>query len=319
MTDYAKFGHGGVTYPIAAATTNTFLKDADPAIYYTIDFFQSVLNTYLTARLTAELSRSPAITALTAAVASVVPLDPLPYLQEQNFKFPLLAVHRSKETFTRMSLSTMGDDSEWAVDYILPPLTGAQMERLSPLLRAVGQVLSNRIENVSDPAYAGGANIWTLAGIAKVELTEASYGAFAGTGNQVFPAWRGKLVVKEIDTPAVVEADMENLAGIDSDLFVEGVLPADSTTEVRVLQTVGAGVAVSPLSAVVIHGTSTTFTAVGGSGASVVFFLISNNSGGSIDASTGVYTAGSTPNVYDVVGVRDSYSTATPNAVIQVV
>ncbi|MES1205573.1 MAG: Ig-like domain-containing protein, partial [Pseudomonadota bacterium] len=49
-----------------------------------------------------------------------------------------------------------------------------------------------------------------------------------------------------------------------------------------------------------------TFTASGGSGTGVVFALSASASGGSINASTGVYTAGATPLVTDVVTATDS-------------
>ncbi len=319
MTDYDTFGRGGVTYPIPVSITNTLLKDADPAIYYTLDYFQSVLNTYMRPRLLTEIARSPAITSITTAVSAVVPLDPVPYLQEQHFKFPLLAVYRKKETFREKSVALFEDDAEWAVDYILPPVTGGQLERLAPFLRAAGQILFNRIENMMDPAYSNGAAVWDLAGISKIELVEASYGGYAGTGGLFFPAWRGKLMVKQIDSPTVAEAGLVDLQGIDNEIDEEGILPADGTTEVLVLQAVGAGVTIDPLTAVVIRGATQTFTAEGGSGATVVFSLLSNNSGGSINAATGVYTAGATPNVYDIVNVRDSYSRAFVNAVVQVI
>jgi hypothetical protein len=321
MTDYANFKHGGVSYPLAI-TADPLLKSADPAMYYALDYFQSVLNTYLGPRLLAEASRAPAIASITAAVSSVLPMDPLPYLQEQQFKFPLLAVYRKSEKFSQLTAAVGQDDSEWCVDYILPPLTGGQLERINPALRAVGQILYNRIENMMDPDYADGAAIWTLAGIAKIELTEASYGAFSGTGNLVFPAWRGKLTVKEVATltgTGSASDNLEDLKGVDNEVDLTGTLPADATTEVIVHEAVGAGVYLSPDSATVIAGATQTFTAEGGSGLSVVFTLLVNNSGGSINSSTGVYTAGATTGVYDLVGVSDSYSAAITNAVIQVI
>ncbi len=239
MTDYDQFSHGGAKYPLPESTASPLLKDADPALYYTIDFFQNVLNTYLSKRLLAEAAKSPPIVAITAAVASVLPLDPTPYLQEQQFKFPLLSVYRKSEKFSWLALSTMADDSEWCVDFILPPITGGQAERIQPILRSVGQILLNRIENVMDPLYAGGANVWTLAGIAKIELTDASYGSFTGMGGLVFPAWRGKLTVKEVDGTGTGSTNdgLEDLTGIDNQEFIEGVLPADGTTEVDLVDT----------------------------------------------------------------------------------
>lgn len=54
-------------------------------------------------------------------------------------------------------------------------------------------------------------------------------------------------------------------------------------------------------------GPTITFTPQGGFG-TMSFVLTTNNSGGSVNSSTGVYTPGSTPNVSDVLTVTDSLS-----------
>ena len=80
--------------------------------------------------------------------------------------------------------------------------------------------------------------------------------------------------------------------------------------------TVGAGVTISGVGAIAPRG-STTFTASGGSGTGFSWSLSTNASGGSINASTGAYTAGATPNVTDVVRVQDSLgNSATHNVAV---
>ena len=70
--------------------------------------------------------------------------------------------------------------------------------------------------------------------------------------------------------------------------------------------TVGAGVSINPTSVAVAPRGSRTFTASGGSGTGLTFTLTTNGSGGNVNAASGVYTAGSTPNVTDVVTATDS-------------
>ena len=70
--------------------------------------------------------------------------------------------------------------------------------------------------------------------------------------------------------------------------------------------TVGAGVTLTPPGAVVPPGGGATFSAAGGSGSGYVFTLTTNGSGGSVDSATGVYVAGATDDVVDVVTVTDS-------------
>jgi uncharacterized repeat protein (TIGR01451 family)/MYXO-CTERM domain-containing protein len=77
---------------------------------------------------------------------------------------------------------------------------------------------------------------------------------------------------------------------------------------------VGSGLTVNPAAVTLAPSESQTFASVGGSGAGYTFALTTNGSGGTIDPSTGVYTAGTTGNSTDVVTVTDSLgnsSTAT--------
>lgn len=71
----------------------------------------------------------------------------------------------------------------------------------------------------------------------------------------------------------------------------------------------------TPTLSAVIHGNTETFTGLGGYG-TLVYSILTNVSGGSINSSTGVYTAGSTPGT-DVVKVIDVYGNfATANVVV---
>jgi len=67
-----------------------------------------------------------------------------------------------------------------------------------------------------------------------------------------------------------------------------------------------APITLSPASATAAPRGSVTFTAAGGSGAGYVFAIQSAPSGGTIDPTTGVYTAGAIPNVTDVITVTDN-------------
>ena len=69
---------------------------------------------------------------------------------------------------------------------------------------------------------------------------------------------------------------------------------------------VSAGVSISPATASVTTKGSITFAAAGGSGTGFAWSLPTNASGGSINATTGLYTAGGTGTVTDTVQVTDS-------------
>ncbi|HVO21418.1 MAG TPA: kelch repeat-containing protein [Anaeromyxobacter sp.] len=70
--------------------------------------------------------------------------------------------------------------------------------------------------------------------------------------------------------------------------------------------TVGPAVSIAPAAPTTPPRGSITFTASGGTGAGFGWSLSTNASGGSIDATTGAYVAGATPDVTDVVQVQDS-------------
>jgi Zn-dependent metalloprotease len=74
---------------------------------------------------------------------------------------------------------------------------------------------------------------------------------------------------------------------------------------------------ITSAAATVTPGKSTTLTAAGGSNTGITWSIATNASGGSIVASTGAYTAGSTPNVTDVVQATDSLGdTATQSVAV---
>ena len=70
--------------------------------------------------------------------------------------------------------------------------------------------------------------------------------------------------------------------------------------------TITAGVSVSPVTVSLAPRTAQTLTASGGSGTGYIWSITTNNSGGSIGAGTGVYTAGATGGVTDTIQVADS-------------
>ena len=81
--------------------------------------------------------------------------------------------------------------------------------------------------------------------------------------------------------------------------------------------TVTAGVSISPAAPSTPAKGTLSFTASGGSGTGFTWTLATNNSGGSINASTGAYTAGPTGSVTDAVKVTDSLgNTASANVTV---
>lgn len=198
MADFGSFKYGGTTYPLAASTANSLLLDADPALYYTLDYFQSVLNTYIGSRLAAEAAKVPVAAQITLSVGQVIPYDPAPFLVQMQSGFPILAVYRVRDTlFEDRTIAWPHRVGEWAVQYILPVLNAAQMEHLWPILKTLGDVLHDRIETMFDPSYLSGARPWVLAGLESIKLMSAEFGLYPAGEGLIFPTWKAKLEVKE--------------------------------------------------------------------------------------------------------------------------
>lgn len=214
MTDHASFKFGGTTFPLTASTANSLLKDVDPALYYLLDYFAAVIQIHLGSRIAAECLAG-GIT-VSSSVANKIPLDPSPYLAESQYKFPLLAAYRENSVDSEHSTVLYHDSTEVGVQYILPPLSAGQAERLLPILRGVKAVLTNRTVQGFDPNYNSGALVWTLSGIEEIQVTKSSYGKYDFGGKLVFPTLRMGFVVKEINSlPA---GDLEDLEGLDINL-----------------------------------------------------------------------------------------------------
>jgi len=124
-------------------------------------------------------------------------------------------------------------------------------------------------------------------------------------------------------TFAIVTNGSGGAISLLSGVYVAGSVPA-STDLVTVTDSlgntgtasisVGGGVAVSPSSLTTPPRGSQAFTATGGSGSGYVFTLTSHPSGGTVDATTGAYTAGAIGSATDVLSVADplgNHSTVT--------
>ena len=212
--DFATWQYGPTVYPLVSPGANSLLQDADNALYTTLAYFQSVLSTYMGARLVAEAAKSPAITQVTTAIAQVIPYDPAPFLQQLSAQLPLLALYRVKDTlFEDKTIAWPHRVGEWHVQYILPVLNAGQMERLWPILATVGPILHDRIETMFDPYYQSGAQVWKLAGIESIKLLSADFGRYEAGENLIFPTWKGVLEVKE--RVAMAAGEIQLFAGVD--------------------------------------------------------------------------------------------------------
>lgn len=221
MTDYASFSYGGAGYPLQPiANGQSLLRDADPALFYMLEFYAAVLRIHLEDRFLAECGALGVDSSvINGIVGETIPIDPAPYLIESQLKFPLLAAHRKSTKFIYEGQSKLAKD-EYEVTYVLPSLQAGEAERLSPILRGVVAVIDDRTEQGMDPSYAPssppglpGDPLWVRAGIARAEVKSISYGGFGPVNDLFFPAVTIGLELEEISAPSTTE--LVGYTGVD--------------------------------------------------------------------------------------------------------
>jgi hypothetical protein len=265
------FIYGSVAFPLTAVTDNGLLRDADPAVFYALEFFTSVLNTHLGERLAAEASVVGALD-IQAAVAESIPIDPEQFLTEEHVKFPLLTLHRESATYKYVTQKRISIH-RLKCAYVLPPLRAAQAERLMPILHAAALLLDEKCSKGRDDAYTpstpagtAGEFIWskTRAGVAKVEVKESTVGAFQASNELFFPAVVLSIEMWELSGSDSGNAAYDTFAGVDGTINLRAPDGTLISPIVEVETAIGPTlVSISPTSGSASGGTAVTITGSG--------------------------------------------------------
>lgn len=180
--DYGRFKFGNTEFPLISSTANSLLQDADPAIFYALDYCKSMLILHLQDRWNAAVYQAGMsnMDGYGSVVNYTLPYDPMPFLQTQQTKFPLLALWEKESVTEQKTFSWYHANKVWQLLYCLPALTAAQMEQLYPALKAADAILRDRIEQGYDPNYHSGREIWSFmyAGVEKIQLSKSVFGYF---------------------------------------------------------------------------------------------------------------------------------------------
>ncbi len=148
------FAIGGSPTVVPTATTYTLLRDADPAIFYLLDFLAWGLARSFQTRLLMQLALLPASSInINGAVATKLSRDPLPHLSSEQVRFPMLAIHRKKGTHSERTGSRHGESTMCDLLYVLPPMTAAQIESIAPILRTAEVVVTGYMRSLQHGEY----------------------------------------------------------------------------------------------------------------------------------------------------------------------
>lgn len=242
LADYGYYGVGAALYPLPTSTAFTPLHDADPALYYALDFWAAMIGTYVGPRLLVEAASSGVVVggSFSAAVVQQYPYDIGPVLLTNQLQFPLLACWRTSTQYLKKSAVYYDDTGKFSVAYVMPPLNAGQSERLFPFLRSIEATLRNRTDLGWDPNYIppGGSAAQpgpfssSFAYIEEIGFTEGNYGFLPGTGNLSFPTllMHGYIIERDNDVPDSFSG-RQKFAGGDIELdLADGGAAGDGST-----------------------------------------------------------------------------------------
>lgn len=230
--EYNTFRHGATTFPVTASQTNSFLRDADPTVYWLLDYFAFVIDKYVGERLLLEAGDCGA--PIENAVEYSVPDNPEAYLTQEQVKFPLLSLHRTNDVVTDRTMTWRGSKCTLKLHYVLPTLDAAQRERVMPVLHAVARIIDSRIENTYDPTYLSGALILgeDYANLEKINLMAVDYGEWSSGGDLTFPSVSMTIEAYERDEQVPGAFDAMTSVLLNEDLAETGETTLPDVVEV---------------------------------------------------------------------------------------
>lgn len=262
--DYARSQIGNVVTPLSTTSGNTLLQDADPTIFFALDFFSGLIRIYEEARLL-QAATAAGMTNIGAAVAQRYPWVPELETQQNQFQFPLMAMYRKDATTTQLTTAWEDDKTDFDLVYVLPPMTAAQTEQIAPVLNAIAGTLRKGATRGFDPNYTPpggslGSLVWGAAG------ANFEWGGFSRWHYLTWPAASGLKFPCLLMEGTFVERDMyvqgtNKFAGADTEV---DVVAGDGTIVTSVINTstqqAPTITTVSPSTGPVAGGTSVTIT-----------------------------------------------------------
>jgi hypothetical protein len=234
VSDYAQFQVGNAVYPLTAATTNSLLQDADPAIFYTLQFVAGMIQLHLSARWDAEMTKADLSNYVGTSYVNHYTFDPTPFLTQNGVQPPFLALYTSDEEVKERTRAYYENKAHWKLLWVLPPMTTNQYNALYAFLRAASKVITDRLIQGYDPNFESGALFAVQGGIEQLDIGEITYGWISGpTTNLFFPSIQYEMTCMERRMPT---PGLETLAGTDVTIQVQPDENSDPNTPITVVQ-----------------------------------------------------------------------------------
>lgn len=152
---YGTFGVGAAVEPLRAIGTATLLQDADPAVFYALDFWAWVINNHPGPRLVAEAAAA-GYSQFSAAIIAGQTFSFIPtpdQARENQFQYPALFLGRTTTETGRFTAAWEHDRGHFDLLYVMPGMTAGQAQVMMPALRAIEASIRERTTQGYDPNY----------------------------------------------------------------------------------------------------------------------------------------------------------------------
>lgn len=188
-----------IQFPLTSSTSNTVLRDLDPALWHILRFYAGILQLHLQPRWNGILSSLGMEEYDDKVIHQVIPYDPLPFSTESQYKFPLLAIYRKSEQYNWKSIVHYQIKAEFDLLYILPPVSSpTQLKVIQPFLSGAAKVFLDRTVHGCDFNLQSQQTYWQDAGIQSISFANSEYGNIPGSGSNIyFPTLHSTVLVEE--------------------------------------------------------------------------------------------------------------------------
>jgi hypothetical protein len=241
--DGYKFQWDTIAFPITLPPLEPIVATTDPASYTLSQFFKTIITNYLTPSFAYEANlcgffNSTEYMSLNGSAVGDFVLNPLSpqLLQTYDYVFPLCSLYREEEKFHQQSLMRVGILSDFVFQYVLPPLSQDQFNRLYSFLSQLTKAIVHFGFQDADPLQFSGTSFLSKGNLAYAYWSGAKYTpivAMDASGNALyFPTVSIRFSIYEMNY--FYDGNGEPIGGIDITVsnINDGYSPIDGYTHI---------------------------------------------------------------------------------------
>lgn len=235
MVAELNFNWGKTQYPLSTTNGYSPFQNISPQQFWILDFLSACLiidaGAYYAQQVTQLKSIGLAGTLTPLLVSpTTIGYNPLSYLQEAQYLFPLLAMYPVSGDVKEFSISTFVQSiSTYEIMFVMPAMSSAEREVLGPFILACRDIIIKRLENCYHPSYLNGLNVGQLAGFNKAGIHGWSAHNIQPPGgtNLEMPTLILNYKMWEMNQPSTI-SNLFPTTGLDGYISLDGYSPAQT-------------------------------------------------------------------------------------------